>query len=131
MVVGIHHVQISVAPDEFAASFTFYTDLLGMTVIADPFDANGHWLAAGEQQVHLRREPDIDRHKTSAHAAFVVDNLHILRQRLIAGGFVVIDQPLLTGFDRFHTFDPSGNRIELMQPVALASGVTHRASMRF
>ena len=117
MVTAIHHVQISFAPSDKEAMRAFYVGLLGMKPMHDPFGNSGFWLAVGDQQVHFRPEPDTDRRATRAHAAFLVNALSPLRIALMAGGFAIEEQPKIEGFDHFHTFDPSGNRIELMQAL--------------
>jgi len=118
MVVGIHHVQISMAPEQIASSRKFYMELLGMREIHDPFASDGGcWLAAGpSQQVHLRVERTVDRSTTRAHPALMVSDLADCRERLTAEKFPIFEQPKIEGFDRIHTIDPSGNRIEVIQP---------------
>lgn len=118
MIVGIHHVQISMAPEHIAASRKFYMDLLGMAEIYDPFASDGgFWMAAGPtQQVHLRVERNVDRSLTRAHPALMVSDLNDCRKRMADNNFPVFEQPKIEGFDRFHTIDPSGNRIEVIQP---------------
>lgn len=118
MIHGIHHIQITVPPDTLEAAREFYVDRLGFTTIADPFNKPGFWLAAGAQQVHVRPEADIDRHKTFAHPAFLVTGLSDLETELRRGGFVIDPQPDFDGYTRLHVIDPGGNRIELMQRVA-------------
>ena len=116
MTVGIQHVQITIAPGQEAGSRTFYLDLLGLKEFTDPFNAKGgFWARAGEQEVHIRVEKDIERSRTNAHTAFVVSDLRTLQVELEKRGFKIFPQPKIVGFDRFHTLDPSGNRIELMQ----------------
>lgn len=117
MTLGIHHIQISIAPDKVEASRMFYVEHLGCTPIHDPFGIEGFWLAAGLQEVHVRVEKDIDRTRTRAHPAFLVSDLKAVQQRLESNGFEIIPQPKLAGFDRFHVIDPSGNRLEIMQRV--------------
>ena len=117
MTLGIHHVQISVAPDQIEASRHFYIALLGCTPIRDPFEKPGFWIAAGLQEVHVRPEADIDRARTAAHPAFLVNDLDVVRERLVSEGRDIIPQPKLEGFERFHVLDPSGNRLEIMQRV--------------
>jgi len=114
--IGIQHVQISIAPGEEASSRAFYLDLLGMIEFEDPFHAKGgFWARAGDQELHVRVEKDIDRSKTRAHTAFLVDDLAGLQAVLESKSFLIHPQPKIVGFNRFHTVDPSGNRIELMQ----------------
>ena len=117
MVLGLHHVQISIDPRHLAASRRFYVDLIGFTPIDDPFRGTGFWLAAGDQQVHVREEAGIDRAATKSHPAFLVADVAGLEKKLASEGFNIDSQPKLAGFDRFHVIDPSGNRIELMQRV--------------
>ena len=115
--IGIHHVQISVAPDLIDASRRFYIDILGCTPIEDAFGKEGFWAAAGLQEIHVRPETDIDRDRTRAHPAFLVTDLAAVEAKLKSGGCEIIPQPKLAGFERFHTIDPSGNRLEIMQRV--------------
>ncbi len=116
MVIGIHHVQITVAPEHLAKAKAFYVDLLGMTPIYDPFGKQGFWLAAGDrQQVHVRPEANVDRARTRSHPAFLVDDVAALRDKLDREQYTIYEEPKLDGFERFHVLDPSGNRIELMQ----------------
>lgn len=117
MITGIHHVQLTVAPEHLERAKVFYVDLLGMTPIEDPFGKPGFWLAAGEQQVHVRPETNVDRARTRAHPAFLVANLAALRAKLDQLGYTILEEPKLHGFERFHVLDPSDNRIELMQTV--------------
>lgn len=117
MWAGLHHVQLSVEPELAERARWFYIELLGMTEIPDAFPGKGFWLSAGGQDVHIRYETGIDRLETRAHPAFIVDNLSLLRQTLTTHGFVLMDQPVIKGFDRFHVLDPSGNRLEIMQRV--------------
>ncbi len=114
--IGIQHVQISIAPGHESATRAFYLDLLGLIEFPDPFNAKGgFWARAGEQEVHIRVETDVDRSKTRAHTAFLVGNLAEVKAGLESKNFPIFPQPKIVGFDRFHTIDPSGNRIELMQ----------------
>jgi predicted enzyme related to lactoylglutathione lyase len=114
--VGIQHVQISIAPGQEAASRVFYLDLLGMVEFEDPFHAKGgFWAKAGEQEVHVRVELDVDRSRTRAHTAFVVNDLAAVHREFEKRGFEIFPQPKIVGYERFHVIDPSGNRIEVMQ----------------
>jgi hypothetical protein len=58
-----------------------------------------------------------------AHPAFVLDSVPELEQRatgLHAAGFEVdwTERSTFAGFERFHTADGSGNRVEVMAPSA-------------
>ena len=114
--IGIQHVQISIAPGKEQASRDFYLGLLGLVEMIDPFNApGGLWAKAGTQEIHLRVEQNVDRDATRAHTAVQVDELAVVERDLKARGFEIIPQPKIVGFNRFHTIDPSGNRIEIMQ----------------
>jgi catechol 2,3-dioxygenase-like lactoylglutathione lyase family enzyme len=115
--VGIQHVQITVEPDDLERIFDFYTRLIGMPQIHDEFAPRnkGFWLGAGDQSLHVRIEKGIERKKTNAHPAIIVDNLAECKQGLEKEGHPIFPQPKLPGYERFHTIDPSGNRIEVMQ----------------
>ncbi|MGC4031840.1 MAG: VOC family protein [Tepidisphaeraceae bacterium] len=120
MVLGIHHIQLTVPPDKLDATRRFYINRLGFEPIANPFNIEGFWLAAGGQQVHIRVEENVDRYKTRAHAAFVIDNLAAVHVGLVADGCVIEPQKPFDHFERLHVIDPGGNRIELMQRIAAA-----------
>lgn len=118
MVVRIHHIQISIAPERLAESRAFYIGLLGFTEITDPFPSNnGFWLAGGEVEIHVRPEANIARDRTRAHPALLFDRLDPIRAALTAAGVRIEEQPDIPDLMRFHTFDPSGNRLELMQAI--------------
>jgi predicted enzyme related to lactoylglutathione lyase len=50
-----------------------------------------------------------------------VDDLSVYSARCIAAGCTLEQQKPFSGFIRFHTFDPFGNRIELMQSTEPAA----------
>jgi catechol 2,3-dioxygenase-like lactoylglutathione lyase family enzyme len=115
MVIGLHHVQISMAPERIVETRRFYIDLIGMHEIPDPFGIEGFWLQAGDHEVHVRVEDGIEREKTRAHPAFLLNDRPLVRQKLQGAGYEIIDQPKMKGYERFHVIDPSGNRVELLQ----------------
>jgi catechol 2,3-dioxygenase-like lactoylglutathione lyase family enzyme len=113
---GIQHVQISVEPDQLDATRHFYIDLLGAVPMKDAFpQSGGFWLRAGVSEIHVRKESGIDRRKTNAHVAYLVSSLAEVRKKLSAEGFPIFEQPKITGFNRIHTIDPAGNRVEVME----------------
>ena len=115
MILGIHHVQITVAAEHLEAARQFYVNRLGFLQVTDPFGIHGFWLEAGPHQVHIRVEEDIARHKTRSHPAFLVDNLEAIHADLIGSGCLIDPQADFDGYARIHVIDPGGNRIELMQ----------------
>ena len=116
MMTGIQHIQISVEPDQLEATRHFYVDLLGAVPMRDWFpQSGGFWMRAGMQEIHIRKESGIDRRKTNAHIAYVVSSLAEVRTKLEAEKFPIYEQPKITGFNRIHTNDPAGNRVEIME----------------
>jgi catechol 2,3-dioxygenase-like lactoylglutathione lyase family enzyme len=116
MMTGIQHVQISVEPDQLEATRHFYVDILGATPMRDWFpQSGGFWLRAGTSEIHVRKEQGIDRLKTRAHVAYIVSSLAEVRKKLEAEQFPIHEQPKITGFNRIHTTDPAGNRVEIIE----------------
>jgi glyoxylase I family protein len=112
---GIHHVAICVT--DVDAAQKFYTDVLGLTVVADrpDFGFGGAWLDAAGQQVHLMqtREPRAG----GGHFAMRVDSVEQCVADIRAAGWKVDTVPHMegAGYQAF-LHDPSGNQIELNQP---------------
>lgn len=115
----IHHVQITVAPDEVDAARRFYCGVLGLSEIEKPDSLKGRggfWVLAGSRQVHIGIEDGVNRHATKAHIAYQVDDLAAWHQHLTTQGISIGDSVPIPGFDRFEFRDPFGNRIEFIQP---------------
>ena len=111
---GIHHVAICVRDADEAV--TFYTDVLGLTVLDRPdFGFGGYWLDAGGQQVHLMQRES--SRSGGDHFAIRVDDLESAVADIRATGYTVntIDHMAGAGHQAF-LHDPSGNFIELNQP---------------
>ena len=113
--LGVHHVSLNVR--DTAESVAFYTEALGLTVRDDrpDFPFGGAWLDLGPQQVHLL-EIDVPD-DVGQHFAIQVGDLDGAVAELRGRGVEVTDpSPVGTGRQSF-LHDPSGNRIELHQPV--------------
>jgi len=112
-VVRIDHVQLSIPPGGEAKARAFYLDVLGFHEVPKPEPMRargGMWFAEG---IHLGIEDNM-RPLVKAHPALVVTDLAALEARLAAAGYdfkPALDQP---GVRRGHTWDPFGNRIELV-----------------
>ncbi|TRD12797.1 glyoxalase [Erythrobacter insulae] len=94
----------------------YFCDLLGMVEVPKPdnLSPSGLWLEGGGAKLHIGVDPDFVSAR-KAHPAFLVDNLEVLRDRLTQAGYTAQDDKPVEGYVRFFTFDPFGNRIELMQ----------------
>lgn len=123
----LHHVQVACPPDAEEAARRFYRDGLGLTEVAKPPDLAGRggcWFRAyGDDEsvtaeIHVGVEdPFVPARK--AHPALTVDTvaeLEALGTRLEELGFEVdwSQRHTFPGYQRCHTADGHGNRVELM-----------------
>lgn len=118
MITGIDHVQVAIPRGTEDEARRFYGQLLGMTEVPKPAALAGRggcWFSAGSAVLHLGvEEPFAPARK--AHPAFIVDDLASLQQRLQAAGHACTrSDGDIPGVQRFHTYDPFGNRIEFQQ----------------
>lgn len=116
-VVGIDHVQLAIPPGGEDAARAFYTTVLGFTEVPKPAVMavrGGMWFQAGPVQIHLGIEPEM-RPSVKAHPALVVDDLNAFVARLTAAGCKWLASDEIPKTRRGHTWDPFGNRIELVQ----------------
>ena len=118
-VVAIDHVQLAMPAGGEAAARRFYGEVLGFTELPKPEAMRargGVWFQAGPVQVHLGVEPEM-RPSLKAHPALVVTEFDRWRAQLTAAGCRWQDAAAdeLPGVRRGHTWDPFGNRIELIE----------------
>ena len=116
-VIGVNHVQVNVSSAELPAAREFYLGFLGMKEIARPpvFKSDGFWFHAGDREMHIGVEENVDKHTTRAHVAYEVDDVAVWRKKIEAAKLPIKDQPKIPGYDRFHFRDPFGNNVELIQ----------------
>jgi catechol 2,3-dioxygenase-like lactoylglutathione lyase family enzyme len=121
VVYGIDHVQLAIPIGSEASARRFYGELLGLTEIPKPPNLaarGGAWFQCGPLQLHLGVESDF-RPAKKAHPALLVSDLAGLLKTLTAAGCEVkYDSEPVQGFDRAFTYDPFGNRIELVEAHA-------------
>jgi catechol 2,3-dioxygenase-like lactoylglutathione lyase family enzyme len=122
LVSGVHHVSFLV--DDLDASIAFYRDLLGCEQIPRPaLQSQGVWLRTGGTEVHLiTREKDGPGPRATSpdiayvnHIAFLVTDLGAVTARLARAGCEVAQGD--PGLPQAFVLDPSGNLLELNQPV--------------
>jgi hypothetical protein len=118
-ITALDHVQLAmpVGAEHESAAEAFYAGLLGLPRVPKPeplASRGGCWFVSGPIQVHLGVE-DPFAPARKAHPAFLVDDLDGLAARLTDAGHDVRWSDELPGTRRFHTDDPFGNRIELIQ----------------
>lgn len=119
MIVGVHHVQLSMPAGAEPRLRAFYGDLLGMAEVPKPAALAGRggvWFRSGGAELHLGVE-DGFRPARKAHPGLLVDDLDGLAERLAAAGHEVGRDDLLPGHRRCYVHDPCGNRLELLEPL--------------
>jgi hypothetical protein len=65
-------------------------------------------------KIHLGIDKEF-RAATKAHPGLLVQGLKAIAEACRAGGFQVVDDEPLEGYDRIYVYDPFGNRLELME----------------
>lgn len=113
---AIDHVQLAMPPGGEAAARRFFGDLLGMEEIPKPSELatrGGCWFTSGSVQVHLGVEKDF-RPARKAHPALRCSDYAALVAGLKQHGVEVRDAADIPRVPRCHTWDPFGNRIELL-----------------
>jgi catechol 2,3-dioxygenase-like lactoylglutathione lyase family enzyme len=114
----LHHVQITVDPENVEAARWFYCDMLGLTEIAKPpslVGRGGFWVALADQQIHIGVETGVDRSSTKAHIAYQVADLNHWRIKLSSNGITILESLPIPGHERFECRDPFGNRLEFIE----------------
>jgi catechol 2,3-dioxygenase-like lactoylglutathione lyase family enzyme len=120
VILGLHHVQISVPDAMEEVALNFYTEVMGLIVIDKPSslkDRGGFWLQLGGLELHLTTEEGVNRLATKAHIAYRVDDLQYWRNRMIENEVTPVESIPIPGYDRFEARDPFGNRIEFIQRI--------------
>jgi rifampin ADP-ribosylating transferase len=120
-VTAIDHVQLAMPAGEEARAAAFYEGVLGIPQVPKPPHLavrGGCWFEQPGLKIHLGVEADF-RPARKAHPALLVSGLGELVDRLLVAGVVVVSDEPLEGYDRVYVDDPFGNRIELMEPLAV------------
>jgi catechol 2,3-dioxygenase-like lactoylglutathione lyase family enzyme len=122
MTMTLHHVQVSCPAGGEPQVRRFYAELLGLTEVPQPpvlAARGGVWFRGDAYELHVGVEQPFAPAR-KAHPAFVARDdaaLQSLADRLSAAGFEVSWDDSFPGYTRFHTFDPHGNRVELLSPA--------------
>lgn len=120
-IVCIDHVQLAMPAGGEEQARGFYADVLGIPEQPKPphlAKRGGCWFEAGALKVHLGVEADFHPAR-KAHPALLVRGLPELVAKLTAAGFPPATDEPLEGYDRVYVADPFGNRIELLEPMAV------------
>ena len=117
---AIEHVQLAMPAGEEDKARAFYDALLGLPEQPKPLELarrGGAWFESASVKVHLGVETPFTPAR-KAHVAFLVDRVADLAERARAAGYEVKDDGDLPGFERVYIYDPFGNRLEFMTPLA-------------
>lgn len=115
--IEIEHVQLAAPSGCEEEARSFYGELLGLSEIPKPEKLRkrgGVWFQCGSQQIHIGIE-DGFRPAKKAHPAFLIQDIAILREHLLAHGITIQDDDSIADVTRFFAEDPFGNRLEFME----------------
>jgi len=118
MVTALHHVNVTVAPEQEAATKDFYGSVLGLKQLPKPATSRQHgaWYQIGLTQLHLSVEDGADRGQSGGHVCFTVDDLNAAERNFREAGVEIIPDPRpAPGSPRFYVCDPGGNMLEIAQ----------------
>lgn len=118
MILSVHHAQITIPKGAEAEARHFYCDLLGLEETPKPDSLagrGGFWLKVGDLQVHIGTEDGIERERSKAHVAYLVDDLDACREKLKENGVAILEGIPIPNYLRFEFRDPFGNRVEFLQ----------------
>jgi catechol 2,3-dioxygenase-like lactoylglutathione lyase family enzyme len=120
MITAIHHAQITIPNGAEDAAREFYCGLLGLKEIPKPDSLagrGGFWLEVGDRQVHVGTEDEVDRSKTKAHVAYLIEDIQQAQAMIAAHNIEIIDGIPIPGYSRFEFRDPFGNRVEFLETI--------------
>lgn len=116
---GLDHTTIPLPKGKEDVARAFYGDLLGFPEVPKPATLiihGGVWYQFDDGlQLHLQVQEPFEP-MTHPHPAFRVPDLDGLAKVLKEAGFRVEWDKALLPRRRFYTFDPFGNRLEMMAP---------------
>ena len=120
MILSVHHAQITIPKGAEDEARRFYCGLLGLEEIPKPDSLQGRggfWLAVGDRQVHIGVEDAVERERSKAHVAYLVENLENCRALLQKQNVEILEGIPIPGYSRFEFRDPFGNRVEFLQTI--------------
>jgi len=116
---GIHHLQINMPLGMEDQARRFYADVLGLSEIPKPThlqrERGGVWFATATIDLHLSARAEDSPPGVHRHFALQVDNVDMWREKLITKGQRIEEAPSIEGWNRFFTYDPFGNKIEILE----------------
>ncbi|MGQ9836575.1 MAG: VOC family protein [Cyanobacteriota bacterium] len=124
-----HHLHTALWVTDLARAEHFYGAVLGIPKVERlPFDFPGAWYQVGDSQIHLivtekpvNRGQHAEKWGRNPHLALGVDDLEMLKTRLVEAGYEVQMSP--SGRAALFVQDPDGNVIELSSANPFLQGV--------
>lgn len=120
MITGLDHVQLAMPAGGEGTARAFFGGTLGLREIAKPSALAGRggvWFALPDgRQLHLGVAADFVA-ASKAHPALEADGIDAVANALAAAGHEVAWDDALAPRRRFHTTDPFGNRLEIVDAV--------------
>ncbi|MEO5974024.1 MAG: VOC family protein [Ilumatobacteraceae bacterium] len=116
-ITGIDHVQLAMPRGGEDEARAFYGQMLGIHEVPKPphlATRGGCWFEDRDLKIHLGVEENF-RAALKAHPALLVEDLGSLIIKLTAAG-IAVEAEELAESSRVYTYDPFGNRLELMEP---------------
>jgi catechol 2,3-dioxygenase-like lactoylglutathione lyase family enzyme len=118
MVITLHHVNVTVAPELEEATKHFYGTVLGLTQVPKPATSrqSGAWYQIGSNQLHLSVKARENGARGSGHVCFAISDLAEAEQKFREAGVEIIPDPEPNpNSPRFFARDPGGNLLEIAQ----------------
>ena len=115
--LSLDHVQLAIPPHVEELADEFYVGLLGFVHVEKPAalaPRGGCWYEQGPTRLHLGADSQFVP-SAKAHVAFRVSDYDELKARLRATNVRVTDDDEIPGLERFYTWDPFGNRLEMIR----------------
>lgn len=118
MILGLHHVQITITEGSEAKAKEFYCDVLGLVEIEKPEILKEYdWflLQSNNLEVHIGVEEGFDRTTTKAHLAYLVYDIAYWKNTLQQNDIKILESVPIPNYERFEFRNPFGNRVEMIQ----------------
>ncbi|HEY1448026.1 MAG TPA: VOC family protein [Caulobacteraceae bacterium] len=122
---AIDHVQVAIPGGGEGAARAFYAGLLGLAEQPKPANLaarGGAWFESAAVKVHCGVEEPFHPAR-KAHIAFRVDDVAVIARRAREAGYEVADDEPLPGHERIYIYDPFGNRLEFLRPLAASDPI--------